>query len=160
MTIGKEKYAAAEDEIKATRGEAEGLRAELLSLIDEDTEAFDRVMAAFKLPKGSDERKVALQEAFKGAASVPMKTARLCYRAMELAAVAAEKGNKNSITDAAVAALVAHAGLEGAILNVRINLSSIMDDEFSSALSSEVDSLSKSASILMEKLMKEVASNL
>ncbi len=160
LTIGKEKYSAYDNEMKAMRSESEQLRIQLLSLVDEDTEAFNKVMAAFKLPKGSNERKAALQGAFKGAASVPMRTAHLCYRSMELASVAAKKGNKNSITDAAVAALVAHAGLQGALLNVRINLSSIKDGEFVSKALAEAEALAGSSSLLMEKLMNDINSRI
>ena len=160
LTVGKEKYAAVADEMEEIQTESEKIRSQLLSLIDRDTDAFNAVMAAFKLPKGSDERKAALQKAFKGAASVPMRTAHLCYRSMELASVAAEKGNKNSITDAAVAALVAHAGLQGALLNVRINLSSIKDGEFVSKALAEAEALAGDSLILMERLMNNINSKI
>jgi formiminotetrahydrofolate cyclodeaminase len=120
--------------------------------VDEDTAAFNAVMAAFKLPKDSAERKAALEAAFKQAAGVPLRTARLCYRCMALSEAVLEKGNKNSVTDAAVAGLVAYAGLQGAILNVRINLGSIKDEEYVLATKAEAEKLSRDANILIGRL--------
>lgn len=156
LTIGKDKYTAYETEMKEILTESEELRAKLLSLIDEDTAAFNAVMEAFKLPKGSDERKQALQEAFKTAADVPMRTARFSYRALQLAEKAYEIGNQNSITDAAVAALVAHAGVQGALLNVKINLSSIKDEQYTASMKAKTVTLAADSDVLIEKIMNSI----
>jgi formiminotetrahydrofolate cyclodeaminase len=152
LTIGKEKYAAVEGEMRGVVSESEGLRSQLLGLVDEDTEAFNAVMAAFKLPKDSTERKAALEAAFKQAAGVPLRTARLCLRCMALSEAVLEKGNRNSVTDAAVAGLVAYAGLQGALLNVRINLGSIKDGEYVNSAKAEAEKLSRDANSLMGRL--------
>jgi formiminotetrahydrofolate cyclodeaminase len=114
-------------------------------LIDKDTEAFNEVMKALKMPKDTDEqkekRRQALQKGYKSAAEVPLETARICEKILEVAAIAAEKGNKNSLSDAAVSALMAHAGVEAAALNVKINLSSIKDTEFVQKISLELREL-------------------
>jgi formiminotetrahydrofolate cyclodeaminase len=113
---------------------AHGYRKDLLRLADEDAEAYAAVSAAFKLPKETPEqqaeRQEAIQRALKGAADVPLETARACLSVMHLSLAVAEMGNPAAITDVAVAALTASAGMEGAILNVRINLADIKDTDY------------------------------
>ena len=134
LTKGKEKYLAVEKDILMALKKSEQLRSRLTELIDEDTQAFNDVMKAFKLPKDTDEQKkqrsAAIQEGYKKAAEVPLKTAEICAQILDVALVVAKKGNQNSITDAGVSALLARAGVSGAALNVKINLGSIKDTEF------------------------------
>ncbi len=145
LTIGKEAYQGVQEDIKVALKESELLRRQLTELIDKDTEAFNTVMAAVKLQKETDEqkqhRRQALQAAYKDASCVPLRTARLCNLVLSVAQIVAQKGNKNSITDAAAAALLARAGAETALLNVRINLGSIKDIEFVQKTASEVEVL-------------------
>lgn len=155
LTIGKPRYLEAEPDMRKLLIESEEIRGQLILLVDEDTVAFNKVMKAFKLPKGSEERTIALQEAFTEAADVPMKTAKLCRRAMDMSLVAFEKGNQNSITDAVVAAHMAYAGLHGALLNVRINLSSITDEQYVASTKVEIVDMAASADDLIEKLMND-----
>jgi formiminotetrahydrofolate cyclodeaminase len=133
LTIGKKKYADVEDEMKATLCESESLRLELAQLVDEDANAFDRVMAAMKLPKDTDEekeaRKVALEAALVDAASVPMAVMGKAVDVIGLAERAADKGNTNAVSDAGVAALMARSGAQAARLNVLINLGGIRREE-------------------------------
>ena len=147
LTIGKEKYKDVEDEIKKVLTKSEKLRKELTILIDEDTDAFNDVIKAFKMPKETDEQKKkrsnAIQQGYKTAAQVPLKTAETCEQILDIANVLAKKGNQNSITDAAVSALMAKAGVESAVLNVKINLGSIKDEDFVDTISSELDELQK-----------------
>ncbi|MCK5112283.1 MAG: glutamate formimidoyltransferase, partial [Thermoplasmatales archaeon] len=142
LTIGKEKYEDVQDEIKNTLEKSERIRKQLTELIDKDTEAFNDVMKAFKMPKETEEqkekRKQAIQKGYKTAAKVPLETAKACEKILDIAMVVAEKGNKNSITDAAVSALMAQAGVKSAILNIKINLGSIKDDEFVERISFEI----------------------
>jgi len=160
LTVGKEKYADVKEEVEGILVKVKEEKAALTGLIDEDTEAFNKVMEAFKLPKGSEERKQALQEGFKTAASVPLKTCRACVRVLEMAVVVCEKGNKNSITDAGVAALVAHAGFHGAAYNVKINLGSIKDEAFVTNTKKELEKLEGKADALVEKTKKLVGEEL
>lgn len=143
LTISKKKYKTVHDEINAILTRSEDLRAELTDLIVKDMEAFDKVMAVFKLPKDSEEevknRAVEIEEATKGASLIPLKVAEKCLDVLSLVKVVAEKGNQNSITDAGVGALMAKAAMEGAILNVRINLTSLTDRNFVEKLLSEID---------------------
>ena len=85
----------------------------------------------------------AIQEGYKKATSVPLKTAKTCEKILDLAKVVAKKGNQSSITDSAVSAIMAKAAVESAILNVKINLSSIKDEGFVSKINSELEKLQK-----------------
>jgi formiminotetrahydrofolate cyclodeaminase len=127
LTIGKKKYADVQDEIEGVLSKSEGLRLELTELMDEDAAAFDKVMDAMKLPKETDEEKAArtdaMQAALVDAAMVPLAVMEKCVEVIALAEVAAEKGNKNAVSDAGVAALMGRAGAHAAKLNVMINLS-------------------------------------
>ena len=160
LTIGKEKYKDVEEKIKEILAKSEKLRKELTILIDEDTEAFNDVIKAFRMPKETDEHKKkrsnAIQEGYKTAAQVPLKTAQICTKILDIAKVLAEKGNQNSITDAAVSALMAKAGVESAILNVRINLGSIKDEAFVGKISNELSELEKSTERKTEDILKIV----
>lgn len=157
LTKGKQGYETVQDDITELLEKSENLRKELTDLIDKDTEAFNKVMSALKMPKATDEqkekRKNALQIAFKHAAEVPLETAQKCAQVIEIACVIAQKGNKNSISDAAVSAVMSRAGVQAAILNVRINLGSIKDPAYVQQRSTQLEELwnhatEKSAEVL------------
>ena len=105
LTIGKKKYADVQDEMTHVLQQTEELRKELTLLIEKDTEAFNTVMAAFGLPKGTDQeqtaRSAAIQEATKSATLIPLQVMKVCDKAMTHALIVAQKGNKNSASDAA-----------------------------------------------------------
>jgi formiminotetrahydrofolate cyclodeaminase len=107
------------------------LRDRLLALVDRDTEAYSGVVAAFRLPKGTDAekaaRKGAVQEATKRATDVPLDTMRACRDALRHALIVARNGNPNAASDVGVALELLTAGLKGAALNVDINLGSLAD---------------------------------
>ena len=134
LTVGREKYAAVQDEMTRVKDEAKTLAAELLELIDRDTDAFNAFMAAMKLPKATDEEKAArreaMQQAAKGTVEVPLRTLTLCAKAASLALAAIRMGNTNAVTDAASAGQFARAAAMSAAYNVRINLLSIKDEAF------------------------------
>lgn len=113
----------------AERGMA--LQVRLLQLVDEDTAAFDAIMAAFGLPKGNEaqkaERSAAIQAATLGAMETPMEVAELALASMEVMADMAERGNPNSVTDAGVGALCARTAVLGAVMNVRVNAADLKD---------------------------------
>ena len=121
------------------------LQQELLHLVDADTEAFNRIMAAFGMPKGTEEEKqlrsAAIQEATLFAAQVPLQTMKVSMKVFPLCRAMAEQGNPNSLSDAGVGALAARAAVWGAGLNVKINASSLKDKERAAALIQEAEQL-------------------
>ena len=164
LTIGKEKYSDVQDEIKKVLKKSEALRKKLTELIDKDTEAFNDVMKAFKMPKETEEQKIkrskAIQEGYKVAASVPLETARTCEEILEVAMIVAKKGNQSSITDAAMSAIMSKAGFEGAVLNVKINLGSIKDEKFVKNVTVQIDELQKNVSEKTEEILKIVSNKM
>ena len=163
LTVGKKGYESAWALTSALAERAQALKASLLAAVDDDTKAFDDVLAAMRLPKGTDAEKAARSDAiaaaYEKATSVPLATARLCLAALELAQQAAETGNKNSASDAGVGALLAKAGLEAALLNVRINLPSVREGAFKKATLAEIADLqAKSAGPLAKTLASVEAS--
>jgi methenyltetrahydrofolate cyclohydrolase len=145
LTIGKKGYEDVEDEMKTIAEEASQLRTKLTAAIDQDADAYTEVMAAYKLPKTTDQetavRKQKIQDAIKHAALVPLEVARDALAVIELAGQAIRKGNKNAASDGAVAAINARTGALAAIYNVKINLGSINDDSFADKLTHEVKQL-------------------
>ncbi len=134
FTVGREKFAAVEEEVRELLTRGEGLRAELQRLTQADTEAYAVVSNAYKMPRETDEQKAArdqaIQEALKQAAQVPLAAARACHEVLRIAAALVDRGNPNLISDVGVAAKFALSGLECAVLNVEINLVSIKDEEY------------------------------
>lgn len=127
----------------AERGQA--LMSELLALVDEDTEAFNRIMAVFAMPKTTDEEKAArsaaLQEATLYATEVPLRTMKAAAKVFPLVRAMAEEGNPNSVSDAGVGALAARSAVLGARLNVRINAAGLKDREVAERLIGEADAI-------------------
>lgn len=138
----------------------EGKLVDLMAIIDTDSSAFDGVMKAFKLPKETEEEKEArsqaIQEGYKEALEVPFNCAELCLQVLKLQNQFAHYGNINAITDIGVGALLAYTGLEGALLNVTINLKSIKDEGYRKKMSDKVDQVLKNGKELKEELMKIV----
>jgi glutamate formiminotransferase / formiminotetrahydrofolate cyclodeaminase len=129
LTIGKKKYADREADMLELKRTAERLRMTLLSLARRDSEAFEAVLEARRMPQSTpaevEARAAALQVAELASARVPLETATACLEVLTLAATAAGRGNTNAATDAGVAGLLAHAAAQGALLNVEINLKSL-----------------------------------
>ena len=135
LTVGKKGYEAVCADMIATAVRAQALKDALLEAVDADTQAFNKVMEAFRLPKTtpeqSEEKDRAVEEANKEATLVPLQVLEKAVEAVGLARAAAAKGNKNSISDAGVAGLAGQAAGEGAYYNVLINLAGIKDADFS-----------------------------
>ena len=143
---------------------AQKLKDELLLLVDEDTNAFNKVMDAFGLPKGSDDEKnaraAAIESATKYAAEVPLKVMEAASKSYELLAEMAEKGNPASVSDVGVGALATRACVEGAALNVRINLGQLKDENVKSDLSKKVEKLRADSESRFKKIDQIVESKL
>jgi methenyltetrahydrofolate cyclohydrolase len=134
LTIGRKKYADVQEIMEKVLKQSETLRIQFNALVDEDTEAFNTVMAAYGLPKETEAQKgnraAEIEKAMRTATLVPLRLMELCLEAMTLVQIIVEKGNQNSLSDAGVAALMLQAGCEGAALNVKINLGSLSDTNF------------------------------
>jgi glutamate formiminotransferase/formiminotetrahydrofolate cyclodeaminase len=143
---------------------AQKLKDDLLFLVDEDTNAFNKVMDAFGLPKGSDEEKkaraAAIESATKYAAEIPLKVMETAVKSYELLAEMAEKGNPASVSDVGVGAGATRACVDGAALNVRINLGQLKDEKFRSELSSKVEKLKADSESQFKKIIQIVESKI
>ena len=160
LTVGRKKYAEVNDEMEQISARMTEQSAKLLADVDRDAEAYDRVFAAFKLPKETDEEKVARKEAIqretKYAAEVPMEVARTASELLPMIDAAARRGNSNAVTDATVAMMCARTAVIGALLNVRINLTSITDEAFVKTMTEEADRLEAVAVEAEHKLLEYV----
>jgi formiminotetrahydrofolate cyclodeaminase len=134
LTLGRPRYAAAAQEMREVVARALACREGLLELAEDDAQAYRAVVQARRMPKDSDrekeERARAEQQALMQAAKVPLKVAEACVEVLNLAVSAVSRGNRNAASDAAVGALLAHAGLRGAVVNVCVNLRGLTSDDF------------------------------
>ena len=160
LTIGKEKFAEGEQEIKDIREDALNLRQELMNAVDEDIQAYNGVIGCYRLPKGTQEeksrRKEQLQTALKQANEVPYRTAKTCYRVLELNRHLPQIGNPNAVSDVAVSAQLAEAALQSALYNVDINCNYIKDDTYVQDYRQKRNALSEQAVITRKDVIKEV----
>jgi len=147
LTLGKEKFREAWGELEPLAPALDGHRVRLLELVDEDTRAYEAIVAARKLPKGTDAEKAARQKAIDDATvlatTVPMQTAFYAEQALRLAETVAARGNPNAASDAWVAALLLSAAVEGALANVRINLPGVSDPELKRGFAEDAADLGK-----------------
>jgi len=137
---------------------------ELLKMVDEDTNAFNKIMEAFGLAKSNDEEKairmLAIQDATKYAIEVPFKVMKLCYDSMQVMKAMAEFGNPNSVSDAGVGALAARSGVIGAYLNVKINAADLNDKAFVASVLKEGEELVNKAQDLEKEILSIVTSKI
>ncbi len=160
LTIGKERFADVEEDAKKILSQTEELRKKLQENIEKDAEAFNQVMAAFRMPKETEEQKQrrseAIQRAYKIATDIPLETAKLCFEVLPLAKDAAKIGNPNAISDIGAGVLSAYAGLQQSLLNVDINLPGIKDTEYKEKVLQEVEKLKKDAETLVNEVLEIV----
>lgn len=164
FTIAKKGYEDVDEEARAMLEQSEALRTRLTDAIQDDLQVFDRVMSAYGLPKASDEQKTArteaIQAALKQATDIPLACARLCREVVNLSLAAAEKGNRNVISDAGVAVLAGYAGLRSAALNVYINTAGIKDRQFADDRCRQLEALLEGTEGLKERIYQTVKDRL
>jgi methenyltetrahydrofolate cyclohydrolase len=145
VSFGKKGYEAAEPELRNILARSEELRSRLAAMVAEDVAAFDSLMAAYKLPKSSEEEKShraeTIQSSLKHATHVPLECARACSEVVLLARRAADLGYKHVISDVGVGVAAADAALRSAALNVFINAPSLKDRRFAETAIAEVERL-------------------
>lgn len=160
LTIGRKKYADVESDMLRLAPEMEEACGKFTAFIDEDAAAYQVVFDAFKLPKDTDEEKAARNEAIQkatlAAALVPLEVARTAVGIMDSIQEIAVKGNRNAVTDCCVAMMCARTAALGAILNVRINLTSLDDREMAAGLEEECMALHDEAEIKEAALLNTV----
>jgi len=160
LTLAREKYAAVHEPVRAIAEKGRATRSELLDLAREDSEAYDAVVAARRLPKETEEEKSvrarAMEEANRRAAEVPMQTARAAVRLLEALPELIEKGNPNALSDAGASALLLAAAAQGALLNVGINLPGISDPDFVARMQRETAAIQEEVERLRSQILEAV----
>jgi len=164
LTMGNSKYAEYHTQMEQVKAEAEKLRVELLALMDRDTDAFNQVMAAFALPKGSDQEKLARNNAIQAALCVctetPFRMMCASMQALRLSERVLEGYNTSAASDLGVAALGLGAAMRGAWLNILINLGSITDADFTARYRAEGEVLLADALPLSERIYQAIVESL
>lgn len=149
LTMGRKKYEDKQELMERIAAQFAYLQKGFVTDIDADSDAYNKVFDAFKLPKDTDEEKSerskAIQAATRIAADIPLEVARKAYGMMDMISQAALEGNQNAITDACVAMMCARTAVLGAALNVRINLSSLKDAEYVEVTKVELNRIEKDA---------------
>lgn len=164
LSIGKKSYEALDEAVKQRFVKdferLQGIKEELTRLVDEDTEAFNKFMEVIKLPKDTEEQKQVreqkLQQASIYALQVPLKTADKCFEILQNQETIASYGNKTAVSDVGVGALMALAGLEGAVLNVKINLPGIKDEKIKNDAAERCAKLLEDGAKLQKSVMEIV----
>lgn len=164
LTIGKKGYEDVQSLMEKTLSRSIELQNRLTDLIDEDTRAFNEVMSSFKLPKETSDEKEhrtqVIQTALKKAADTPLEAAKACLAVIVEAAGIVDHANSNAISDLGVASQVAFAGLDSAVMNVRINLSSIKDQKYVEDRSRQLASLLNQGDSINYRTNQQVKSKL
>lgn len=160
LTFAKKEFVANRPRLDELAVKGQAVKDELLQLVDKDTDAFNQIIAAIRLPKKTEEDKAnrlkAIEDATKNAILVPLRVMECCYDAMEICAEMTRDGNKSSVSDAGVGALVAKAGLEGAFLNVQINLKDLDDKDFENEVMAKANELSAKSGELQATALETV----
>jgi glutamate formiminotransferase/formiminotetrahydrofolate cyclodeaminase len=158
LTLGKEKYADVQGQVEELLKSSEKVRDELQGLIQRDTEVYGELSAVFKLPRDTEEqkaeRKAKMEDALKKATEVPFEIAEKCLELARLSETAADIGNVGAVSDAGVAVLFAEAAAQGAALNVKINVNSIEDREFSAGKWARIQEILEETASLRERVVE------
>jgi glutamate formiminotransferase/formiminotetrahydrofolate cyclodeaminase len=164
LTFGKKGFEASRPLMNDLAEQAQKLKAEFIAAIDDDTAAFNRIGAARKLPKDTDDntrlRDQAIEQANKDATMVPLLVLEKTVKAIEIAEIVASKGNPNTLSDAGVAGLTARAAADGALYNVLINLQSLNDQTFTTAIRQRALAAAEQVRQKAEMLHSEMVSRL
>ena len=164
LTQGKKKYAEHAELTAEVGGKAQTLKAQYVDVIDRDTEAFNAVSAVFAMPKDTDEEKAvrsaAMQEALKGCTKTPFEMMELAAKALELTDSVVGRSNLSAASDLGCAALSLKAAIQGAWLNVLINIGGLKDQAFAEQYRAEGEALLKKALPLADSIYEKVLNSL
>mgnify|MGYP000030155719 FL=1 len=156
LTLGKKKYADVQEDIQALNAEAEALRADFVTLIDADAEAFAPLSRAYSIPKDAPGRDEIMESALLRAAEPPLEIMRKCAEALDVIADYAAKGSALAVSDAGCAAALCGAALQAAALNVRINTKSMKNRAAAEEIDAETDELLQKYSTIAQEIYKRV----
>lgn len=160
LSLGRPEYAREAELLAAKQSDLARIHIELQLLIDRDAQAFDGVVAAYRLPKATEEEKQlrsdAVQTAYRQAADIPLETARAGLEALEVARSLCGKVNPHAVSDLAIGADSVHTAIIGALLNTAINIPYIKEKTLASALNGQVHLLRSSADDLLSAIHREV----
>ncbi len=158
LTIGKKKYQNVQNEVKEIYEKSISLKDRLLTLVEKDSEAFSKIIDAYKATKGLNdqkERQKIIEEASKDACLVPIETADLSYQVLKLSVRITEIGNKNALTDGLTAAYLAYSAINSALENVFFNLKNVLfDEEFLKTTREKAEKIRELSEEIFNKLMK------
>jgi glutamate formiminotransferase/formiminotetrahydrofolate cyclodeaminase len=165
LTIGKKKYIPVEEEMRSIKDKLELIKSEFIELAQQDNQAFDKVMEAFKLPKESEEEKKfrseKIEEATLGAAKVPALVLKKCSALPPYIRTISEKGNQNSLSDAGVASALIQTAAQGAFLNVLINCKSLNNNKEAGILLDEakntIDTIKKEVEFIITQITENLS---
>lgn len=168
LTIGKKEYIEYEDLIKneiiRSLDYAEYHKNNFLDLMEQDTSAFLSLMDAYKMPKNSEEeiqiRKEKIQQGNKQALEIPLEVAQKAYKLYNYIDIAVEYGNKNALSDTGVAALLVEIAIEGALLNVKINILGLKDDSYKKELTDKCNIILENSKKRKEEIISRIESEL
>lgn len=160
FTSGKARYADVEDDLRRILAEAEGLRGELMALVEADAHAFEPLARAYRLPAGDPGRTEALEGALRGACAVPLDIMRACAHALDLLEEMGEKGSRMMLSDVGCGAALAAGALRAAHLTVLVNTTSLAGDPVARGLEEEADGLLSAYIPRADALAAEVASTI
>jgi len=164
LTIGKKGFEAVEEDMRTLLNDSEALRARMTAMVAEDAVAFDTLMAAYKLPKATDDdkaaRSAAIQAGLKAATEAPLACARAAAEGVRLAARAVEQGNPNVVSDVGVGVLASIGALRSAALNVNINAPQIKDRAWADHALTELNALLTECGPLAERVHERVKAKL
>jgi formiminotetrahydrofolate cyclodeaminase len=160
LSIGRKELNQYEDELLSVLEKADKIRTELSGLVDRDTDAFNQVMNAFKLPKTTGQKKMArncaIQDAFRVATEVPLEVAQHCCSLLEMVVNISPKINSNTSSDLGVSAQCSYGGIIGALMNVEINIPTIKDKAYVSKLVDKKLQIRKKAESLKKEMDKKI----
>lgn len=160
LTLGKKKYADVQEDIAALNAEAEALRADFVTLIDADAEAFAPLSRAYSIPKDDPARDEIMEPALLKAAEAPLEIMRKCAEALELISGYAAKGSALAISDAGCAAALCGAAMEAAALNVKINTKSMKNRAVADNINAEMNELLQKYFVLSQEIYNDVSGRL
>ena len=155
-TVGKQKYAGVEEDVKVLMAKAEDLRARLLALVDADAAAFEPLSKAYAIPKDDPNRAQVMEQCLRDAAAAPMEILRLSCEVIDLHSEMLEKGSVMMLSDVGTGVVLCQSAMQGAALNVKVNTKSMADRAYAQAMNDEVDGLVKRYWKIAERVYESI----